>query len=380
MPNSSQVELESTNAKSTVPPRRGGGSLRSALAWRRRTVFLAACLGLSLGLRARSADLPLLAWQGRTMGCEYTVKIVEAQLTEAQVQALKTEMEDCLKEVNRQLSHYQPDSELSRFNRAPANTPFTVSPGFVFVLRHSLELNQRSQGAFDPTLGPVINLWGFGEKTDRRAVPPEADLRAALAQTGCQHLLLNSRDELRKDIPGLTLNLSSPAKGYGTDEMARVLRKHGLTNLYVAISGDVFTSGHNPKGQKWQVGVSAPVPEWRVGDPLVTVLALSGQAVSTSGDYQKYLVDDKGRRLGHIFDPKTGTPVQHNLGGVSVVADRCMVSSSLATTLFVLGPDAGLKFIETWTNAAALFVVQDPDGQWRSVPSSRFGKLTGYCP
>jgi FAD:protein FMN transferase len=326
------------------------------------------------------ADLPLITWQGQTMGSTYTVKIVDAPLTDQQVEALKSEVEQRLKEVNRQMSHYQPDSEISRFNRAPANTPFKVPPEFALVVRHSLDLNRRSGGAFDPTLGTLIGLWGFGAQTGSKTVPPQDQVGAALANTGCQHLTLTAQDQLSKDIPGLELNLSSPAKGFGSDEMARVLRAHGLTNVYVAISGDVLTMGHNPKGQKWQVGVAAPVTEWRPGDPLVTVLSVSDLAVSTSGDYQKYFVDAQGRRLGHIFDPKTGWPVQHTLGSVSVVAGTCMLSSSLATTLFVLGPEAGPRFIETFTNAAALFVVRGPDGNPQIIPSSRFAAMTGYQP
>jgi thiamine biosynthesis lipoprotein len=126
---------------------------------------------------ARADDLPVIAWQGRTMGSPYTIKIVGTNLEPLQVEALKTEVDQRLKEVNRQMSHYQPDSELSRFNRAPAHAPFKVSSDFARVVRFSLELNRRSSGALDPTLAPVINLWGFGEKTEERAVPSEAEAR-----------------------------------------------------------------------------------------------------------------------------------------------------------------------------------------------------------
>jgi len=126
---------------------------------------------------AEGAELAVTQWQGRTMGSPYTVKVVGTNLTQAQIDALQAEVDERLKEVNRQMSHYQPDSELSRFNRAPAHTPFKVSPEFARVVRFSLEMNRRSHGAFDPTLAPVINLWGFGEQTDRRAVPAEAELQ-----------------------------------------------------------------------------------------------------------------------------------------------------------------------------------------------------------
>jgi thiamine biosynthesis lipoprotein len=327
-----------------------------------------------------AADLPLVTWEGETMGSVYTVKIVGTNLAPADVDALKQEVDDRLKEVNRQMSHYIPDSELSRFNRAPANTPFKISPEFARVLRFALDLNRRSKGAFDPTLGPVINLWGFGEQTDLRRTPTDEQLREAMAKTGCQHLTLTTNNMLSKDIPSLQLNLSAIAKGFGADEMARVLRRHGLTNIYVSISGEVFALGHNPKGEKWKVGISAPLPDWRIGDPFAAVVSLSGQAISTSGDYQKYFIDAQGRRLCHIFDPKTGHPVQHNVGSVSVVAENGMTADALAKPVFVFGVEEGLHFIEAWTNAAALFVAREADGTFRTIPSSRFTSMTSYKP
>ncbi len=318
------------------------------------------------------AELPVIRWQGRTMGSPYTVQIVGPNLMPAEVEKIKSEVEARLQEVNRQMSHYQPDSELSRFNRAPARTPFKVSPEFARVVRFSLEIYRCSQGAFDPTLAPVINLWGFGEKTDQRAVPPEAELKAALKKTGCQHLTVTAQDELIKDIPELTINLSAVAKGFGVDEMVRVLRAHGLTNLYASIAGEVRVLGHNPRGTNWHVGISAPVAHWNENDPMEAVAVLSNQALSTSGDYQKFFTDAQGRRLSHIIDPQTGWPVQNQVGGVSVVAADSMTADALGTTLFVLGPEAGLKFIETWTNAAALFILREAEGHYRQIPSKRF--------
>ena len=334
-------------------------------------------LGMIWAFTAIAADLPLTEWQGETMGSTYTVKIAGTNVVSPQLDVLKQAVESRLKEVNRQMSHYQPDSELSRFNRAPAQEPFRISADFGRVLRTAMDLSQRSGGAFDPTLGPVINLWGFGEASSLRHTPDENQLRKALAHTGLRHLRLTKETELVKDIPGLQLNFSAIAKGFGVDAMAEVMRERGFTNFYVSISGEVFGSGHNPRGTSWQVGISDPMNDWRPGDPTVTVLSISGRAVSTSGDYQKYFMDAQGRRQSHVFDPRTGRPVQHNLGSVSVVADTCTLADALSTTLFVLGPETGPKLIETCTNAAALFVVREADGSLRIIPSSRFTSLTG---
>jgi FAD:protein FMN transferase len=356
-------------------PRRGPSC---ALGRAARAVLLIPALGFTIF--SHSADLPLVIWQGQTMGSTYTVKVVGTNLAPEQVKALQGEVELRLKEVNRQISHYQPDSELSRFNRAPANTPFRISPAFAVLVRQSIDLNRRSDGAFDPTVSPLINLWGFGETTPEHKVPTDAQLAEARRSSGFAHLRLTTAGELIKDIPGLQLNFGANGKGFGVDEMARVLQRHGFANFYVSISGEVFVIGRNPKGAKWQVGIPAPVANWRPGGPVATVLSLSGQAVSTSGDYQKYFVDAQGRRLCHIIDPKTGWPVQHNLGSVSVVAHSSTTADALSTTVFVLGPEAGLSFIETCTNAAALFIVREAEGKFRSVPSSRFAGMTGYKP
>ncbi len=314
------------------------------------------------------------------MGSPYTVKVVGKTMDSGETRALQTEIEDTLREVNRQMSHYQPDSELSQFNRAPAHTPFKVSPEFASVVRFTLELCRESGGVLDPTLAPVINLWGFGEQSTNCVVPSAADIKAALARTGYQRLSVTPDDKLIKTSPDLTINLSAVAKGFGVDQMVSVLRRHGHTNIYASIAGEVRVLGHNPRGTRWQIGISAPISHWRENDPMAAVAALSNQAISTSADYQKFFVDAQGHRLCHLFDARTGWPVQHDVTGVSVVAEDSMTADALSTTLFVLGSDAGLRFIETRTNAAALFIVRDSDGSFRQIASSRFASMTGYRP
>lgn len=328
------------------------------------------------GLCLLAGDPVATRWEGRTMGSPYTVQLAGTNLPPAALQDLQAAVEARLKAVNREMSHYDPASELSKFNAAPAGTPFPVSPSFAEVVRFSLGLARESGGAFDPTLGPVINLWGFGERTVERAVPSDAALREALARTGWPHVTVTQDGALLKDLDGLTLNLSAVAKGFGVDEVSRLLEARGFTNTYVAIAGEVRVRGRNPRGTAWQVGISTPVDNWRDSDPLVGVAALSDRAISTSGDYQKFFRDAQGRRLAHILDPRNGAPVQHDVAGVSVVAPDSMTADALATTLFVLGREAGLRFIEARTNAAALFILRDGDGRFQTLTSSRFEAMT----
>jgi thiamine biosynthesis lipoprotein len=230
-------------------------------------ILALAALPIGSSTLCRAADRPVIGWQGRTMGTVYSVRLVDAKLAPQQLEELETEIEERLEEINRQMSNYLPDSEVSRFNRAPANEPFKVSPEFASVVRFSLELARRSNGAFDPTLGPVIKLWGFGEGEVPQAVPPKQELEAAMKKTGWRHLSVTEDDELLKNIPGLTINLGGIGKGFGTDEIVRLLRARGLTDAYVSIAGEVRVLGHSPRGDKWRLGISAPVDRWRENDP-----------------------------------------------------------------------------------------------------------------
>lgn len=329
---------------------------------------------------AFAEDFPVIAWQGRTMGSDYTVKIVDGKLAESQVNEIKAEVEKTLVEVNRQMSNYVPESELSRFNLAPANAPYKVSPDFAQVVRFSLELSRVSDGAFDPTLGPLINLWGFGESTKEHKVPSEEMIRATMAKTGWRHLKVTESGEFIKDVPDIHLDLGAVAKGYGNDQIAKVLQSHGIKNYYCSIAGEVRVAGHNPRGSKWVLGISMPKDLWRENDPMAATVAISGLALSTSGDYQKFFVDEKGRRLCHIIDARTGTPVQHMLAAVTVVGPDGMTADGLGTTLFVLGTEAGMKLIDSRPDAAALFIVRDKDGRFGLVPSAKFEAMTGFKP
>lgn len=363
-----------------LPSTNALGTTEMASRFKVMTILVIAA-SLVLDVHAETpAELPVVAWQGRTMGSPYTVQIVDGNLTDIQITSLKAEIDARLKAINRQMSHYQPDSELSHFNRAPAHTPFKVSPEFARVVRFTLDLCRQSNGALDPTLAPVINLWGFGEMTTQRAVPSDAALENALKKAGWEHLSVTDNDELIKDIPELTINLGAVAKGFAVDEMIRLMQVHGLTNVYASIAGEVRVLGHNSRRTPWRIGISAPVEHWNESNPMAAATSLSNQALSTSGDYQKFFYDGQGRRLCHIFDPVTGRPVQNSIGGVSVTAPDSMTADALGTVLFVLGPDKGISFIETWPNAAALFIIREPDGHFRQVASSRFSELAGYQP
>ena len=338
----------------------------------RRQVLLLLAL-LCGGAAVRSEDaLPLLAWEGRTMGTTYLVKIAGVAPDDALAAELRAAVEQRFDELNRQMSNYRPDSELSRFNANPSPEPFPVSAGFAQVVRQALALSRDSGGAFDPTVGPLVDLWGFGAPGRRADVPSDAEVEAARALCGAGHLQVTPEGALRKDIPGLRLDLGGIAKGYGADVAAQVLRDRGYSNVFVSVCGEIVAFGNNPDGKPWQVGVERPIQDLPRGADHIAVVPLSGRALSTSGDTYNYFLDADGTTYSHVLDPATGRPIQHQLASVTVIGPSGLVADGLATTLYMMGPERGLAWIEARPDYAALFVVRTEADEFRLVASSRF--------
>ena len=315
---------------------------------------------------------PLLTWEGRTMGTTYMVKIAGVAQDDALAADLRAAVEARFDEINRQMSNYQPDSELSRFNRSTSLAPIRVSAEFARVVRHALALNRDSGGAFDPTVGPLVNLWGFGPSGQRSEPPPDAEVEACRANCGAGHLQVADPNELQKDIPGLQLDLGGIAKGHGSDEAAKVLLERGYSNLFVAVCGEIVAFGSNPEGKPWQVGVERPIQDLPRGADYSAIVPLSGRALSTSGDTYNYFKDTEGTTYSHILDPATGRPIRHQLASVTVIGPDGRSADGIATTLYVMGPERGLEWIEARPDYAALFIVRTGEDEFKLVASSRF--------
>ncbi len=275
---------------------------------------------------------------GRTMGTEYLATWSGGtQCTAALSQPLAAELQS----VNRQMSTYLPDSELMRFNRGPAHRWTPVSQELAGVVTLALELSRLSGGAFDVTVGPLVNLWGFGAE-QRGGLPTAGEVERARHRVG--HGLLEVRrapSALRKRRADLYVDLSAIAKGHGVDRLAGVLEKHGCGNYLVDIGGEVRVRGLSPAGGRWRIGIETPEAGGAGG--VERVLLLSEGAVATSGDYRNFRLVE-GTRLGHTIDPRTGRPVAHGMASVTVVADSAALADGLATLINVLGPDDGLQF------------------------------------
>ncbi|WP_041542984.1 FAD:protein FMN transferase [Oceanimonas sp. GK1] len=312
---------------------------------------------------------PQLHLTGDTMGTYYSVKIVGAE--DSRRDALQAEIDRRLELVNDQMSTYREASELSRFNRYDGSAPFAVSADTARVVTAALQLGRLSNGALDVTVGPLVNLWGFGPDARPTEIPSDERLAEVKSQTGLEHLSVQTRAEgefLQKALPGLYVDLSSIAKGYGVDVVSEYLSEQGLTNHLVEIGGEVRTSGLNAHGQDWRIAVEKPGP----GEGVVQqVVALANTSVATSGDYRNYYELD-GKRLSHTLDPATGRPITHRLASVTVIHPSCMMADGLATALTVMGTEQALAFAER--QGLAVYLLTKTDDGFRVDMSSAFEK------
>ena len=294
------------------------------------------------------ARLPTWRLQGEVMGTSYTVQVIHP--TRPDPEALHAALEA----VNQRMSTYLKTSELSALNAHAAPAPFPLSPQLRLVLETAREVSAASGGAFDVTVGPLVNAWGFGP--DGRVTPPTPERVEALrAQVGYGHLTLTPEGAL-KALPALYCDLSAIAKGYGVDEAARWLEAAGYTRYWVEVGGEVRARGENPDGVDWRAGVERPAGEGRRA--VERVIPLHHISIATSGDYRNRYIDAQGVARSHTIDPRTGAPVTHALASVSVLHPSNMHADAWATALNVLGPDEGLKVAEAH-NLAVLFLVRE---------------------
>lgn len=320
-----------------------------------------------------------LRMDGFTMGTTWSVRIADPQVRPADLPALRAAVESALAEVNRQMSTYDPSSEISRFNDSPAGVAVEISPDFDRVLRFALTLAEQSGGAFDPTVGPLVELWGFGRKPRSSQAPPtEEEIAAVREAVGYAKVTLDGEGRLTKTHDGVRLDLNAVAKGYGVDAAARALGERGLKNFFVEVGGEVVVRGERAGGGPWRIGVDRPRPDSAPGEAIERVLHIRDAAVATSGDYRNYHRDEtSGEVYAHIFDPRTGRPVRRMAGSVTVIADECLKADGLATALYVLGPEEGLDWLaRTYPEADALFIVRHPDGALEQRASARFDERT----
>ncbi len=302
------------------------------------------------------------------MGTLWSVQVV-APAPELTASTLHRRVQAALDAVDARMSTFRPDSELARINARHTTDWIPISPALHKVLTTALEVGELTGGAFDVTVAPLVDLWGFGPVPWHG--PPDADtLRETLTRVGQRHLEL--RDDppaLRKRIPGLRIDLSALAKGYAVDQAAAALDALGLRNYLVEVGGELRARGHNPMGRAWRIAVERPVPGARRP---YAVFTLADRASATSGDYRNFREGRRGR-YGHIIDPRTGRPVPHRLASVTVVAERCLRADALATGLLVLGTETALDLARRLD--LAVYLIEDTPSGLQARFSPAFAAL-----
>lgn len=301
---------------------------------------------------------------GPTMGTTFSVVLSGAEFDSAKLDELQAAIDGELAQVNAQMSTYIEDSELSRFNRAAADEGFEASAELVEIVALAKRVSEQSGGAFDVTVGPLVDAWGFGpgdpvDLGERRELD-EAEITQLRAVVGDDKLVVD-RDTLRKTVDGLRVDLSAIAKGHGSDRVAALLEAGGYRDYMVEIGGEVRVRGSNPEGEPWKIGVERPTGDAAGSRAVQTILRVRDVGVATSGDYRNYWERD-GVRFSHTIDPRTGRPITHKLASVTVIhPESAALADAWATALNVLGPDEGLALAER-LGLAAYFLVRTADG------------------
>lgn len=284
-----------------------------------------------------SASYRLL--EGSTMGTYYRVQYRQTE----QCAVAKNDVDRLLLSFNQSLSTYIPRSEISVFNQARADTWVSLSPRFSGVLQAALQIWRESEGAFDVTIGPLVNLWGFGPEAVVE-LPSDERRRQAARWVGMQQLQFDwANSAALKKIDEVYVDLSALAKGLGVDEVADYLVASDCTDFMVDIGGEMRTLGSSPSVRPWRIGVERPVPGQR--GLIQKVLAVSGQGIATSGDYRNFRQVD-GVRVDHVIDPRSGRPANNRVASVTVIHPQAQFADAYATTIMVLGVDDGMALAE----------------------------------
>ncbi|HCI6164934.1 TPA: FAD:protein FMN transferase ApbE [Klebsiella quasipneumoniae subsp. quasipneumoniae] len=295
---------------------------------------------------------------GKTMGTFWRVSVIGVD--EAKAQALRAKVQAQLDADDRLLSTWKNDSALMRFNHAADTRPWPVSEAMADIVTLSLRIGAKTDGAMDITVGPLVNLWGFGPDKQPVATPDAQAIAAAKARTGLQHLQVinqSGRQFLQKDIPDLFVDLSTVGEGYAADHLARLMEQEGISRYLVSVGGALVSRGMNGEGKPWRVAIQKPTDRENAVQAIVDI---NGHGISTSGSYRNYY-ELAGKRISHVIDPQTGQPITHKLVSVTVIAPTALEADGWDTGLMVLGPEKAQQVVRE-QGLAVYMIVKEGEG------------------
>lgn len=333
-----------------------------------------ATLLFAFGLAACNKEPQQITFEGKTMGTTYHIKYIDnGTKTLPKPELIKAQLDHLLDVVNQEMSTYKKDSQISQFNQMKeVDTPFVISADFAKVVAEAVRLNQVTEGALDVTVGPLVNLWGFGPDKRLNKVPTQAQIDERSQSVGIEKFVLDTaQNTLTKKVPNLYLDLSSIAKGFGVDKLAEHLESLGIEHYLVEIGGEIRGKGQNLLGKAWNIAIEKP--EFAQGSSSQITLPLNNLAMATSGNYRNYFEDEQGKRLSHIIDGKTHRPIEHNLASITVLHPSTMTADGLSTGLFVLGAEKALAVAER--EQLAVFLILKTANGYETQMSSKFAAL-----
>ena len=296
------------------------------------------------------------ALSGKTMGTFYNIKFLADKNED--LDSWQTRVDICLKDINKTFSMFDSESRLSVFNRLEIKKNMKAPPDFYSVLLTAQKLYQMTHGAWDGTVKPLVDLWGFGTRKKEDKIPEPSEITLALSKTGFHHIRLMENHTISKDTD-LTLDLSSIAKGYGVDAVAALFMSSGISNVLVEIGGELYAAGKNRKGEPWSVGISRPDKDNSKQD-LYKIVRLSNQAIATSGNYRNFF-EMNGKSYHHIIDPKTGFPADGRIVSASVISEDCTFADGLATALMVMDVKESLRLVNSLEGTECMIIEKNGD-------------------
>lgn len=344
-----------------------------------RASFLFVCL-FAIFLSGCGEQKPTeLVFNGMTMGTSYQVKIVlgngasgdRASDNSVSTENLDEQIKNRLDALNQIFSTYIETSELMQFNQGEIAQPQVVSEDMQFVMNIAQEIYDLTDGAFDPTVAPLVDLWGFGPKVTGNIIPQAEQIQQALSVIGLNYLVLNNTTKEAQRKRDIQLDFSAIAKGYAVDAVADLLESSGIEHYLVEVGGELRASGHKQNGDLWRIAIEKPsslnesLEQMPLGQTSLEqivqqVISLQNVAVATSGDYRNYF-EKNGKRYSHTIDPRTGYPVDHSLASVTVIEKTAIRADALATAMMVMGPEDSLMLAEEY-NLPVYILVKEADG------------------
>jgi len=305
--------------------------------------------------------------KGETMGTTYSIKMNDRMGKIKRKSIIKNKIDSLLHKINIHFSTYIPTSEINSFNHFSSLKPFNASAELRELISKSLELYKLSDGDFDISVYPIVKAWGFSDNYNPSYAPNSLLIDSLMMHIGSDMLSIENTFIYKKDKK-IKIDLSAIAKGWGVDQIGKLLKSYDIIDFLIEIGGEILVSGMNDKGSKWEIGINTPSDE---NTDLFSIISISNSAIATSGIYHNYF-ELNGKKYSHIINPHNGYPIEHDLVSATIIADECSFADAIATSVMVKGYKDGIQWINSLKNVEGLLISKNENGSFISVKSNGF--------